>query len=62
MEDFVKKKQEIQESKKKKVIKPKMSMGLELIDDENLNYEVEIVYAEMYGISPKEAVFADMLP
>ena len=58
----MKKKQEIQESKKKKVIKPKMSMGLELIDDENLNYQVEIVYPEMYGISPKEAVFADMLP
>lgn len=48
-----------------KRVRPKMSMGIELVDEENLNHEVEIMYSEMYGVlgrHPKEAVFADMLP
>lgn len=55
-----------QGGRKNEVVKPKISMGIELTDDDNLNHDVEIVYFEMYGVNfkvhPKEAVFADMLP
>lgn len=40
----------MKKTQRSKEVKPKkMSMGLDMVDDDNINHEVDIMYRETYG-------------